>query len=229
MTMPNLWTGLLNRRDLLKIGSVGIAATLLPDGVRASPHRHASADSIILLNMMGGVTHIDSFDPKPDAPEEIRGTNGTVQTAIPGVRFGEVLPRMAALTRHFCLLRSFSHDSNDHLLSQVYMLSGRKVTMAQLMTEPNIGSIVAHLQGPRAGFPGTEDGRSRDDDQDERHERRGQSRLLQPMGEVPTVPHPRTSARGEAHEGYQQEVEYGEEQGDATDGIEEEQDPEEMA
>jgi len=61
---------------------------------------------------------------------------------------------MAASTQHFCLLRSFSHDSNDHLLSQVYMLSGRKVTMAQLMTEPNIGSIVAHMHGSRAGFPG---------------------------------------------------------------------------
>jgi hypothetical protein len=139
---------------MLKIGSLGVAGSLLPEAVHAEPSHHASAESIILLNMMGGLTHIDSFDPKPDAPEEIRGSNGTVQTALPGVRFGEVMPRMAAITQHFCLLRSFSHDSNDHLLSQVYGLSGRKVTMAQLMTEPNIGSIVAHLHGPRAGFPG---------------------------------------------------------------------------
>jgi len=148
------WISLLHRRDLLKVGSLGIAATLVPDDARADTVRRTSADSIIVLNMMGGVTHIDSFDAKPAAPEEIRGTNGTIQTAIPGVRFGEVMPRMAASTQHFCLLRSFSHDSNDHLLSQVYMLSGRKVTMAQLMTEPNIGSIVAHMHGSRAGFPG---------------------------------------------------------------------------
>lgn len=154
MDIPHAWTGLYNRRDMLKIGSLGVAASLLPESLHAEPTHHPSADSVILLNMMGGLTHIDSFDPKPDAPEEIRGSNGTVQTALPGVRFGEVMPKMAAATQHFCLLRSYSHDSNDHLLSQVYGLSGRKVTMAQLMTEPNIGSIVAHLHGPRAGFPG---------------------------------------------------------------------------
>ena len=148
------WNGLLHRRDLLKIGSLGLAATLLPEGVRATEQRPASADSVIFLWMAGGVTHIDSFDPKPDAPQEIRGPNGTVQTAIPGVRFGEVMPRLAALTRHFCTLRSYSHDSNDHFLSQAYALSGRKVPMANITTEPNIGSIVSHLHGPRAGFPG---------------------------------------------------------------------------
>ena len=53
------------------------------------------------------------------------------------------------------MVRSYSHDSDDHFFSQVYALSGRKVTtMAQLTTEPNIGSIVAKLQGGRAGFPG---------------------------------------------------------------------------
>ncbi|MSQ92975.1 MAG: DUF1501 domain-containing protein [Gemmataceae bacterium] len=154
MDFPNSWNSLLRRRDMLKIGALGLAGSLLPDTLKADATHRASADSVILLNLMGGVTHIDSFDPKPGASEEIRGSLGSVQTAIPGVRFGEVMPRMAASTQHFCLLRSFSHDSNDHLLSQVYALSGRKVTMAQLMTEPNIGSIVAHLQGPRAGFPG---------------------------------------------------------------------------
>jgi hypothetical protein len=154
MNLPESWNGLLHRRDMLKIGSLGMAATLVPDTERRHPQRHGSADSVILLNMMGGVTHIESFDPKPEAPQEIRGQNGTVQTALPGVRFGDVMPRMAAATRHFCVLRSFSHDSNDHLLSQVYGLSGRKVNMTQLMTEPNIGSIVSHLRGPRAGFPG---------------------------------------------------------------------------
>lgn len=149
-----IWQGLLNRRDMLKIGSLGVAASLLPDSLQSSEPQRASADSVILLWMAGGVTHIDSFDPKPDASEAIRGSLGTVQTNLPGVRFGEVMPRMARVTQHFCLLRSYSHDSNDHLMSQVYGLSGRKVTMAQLMTEPNIGSIVAHLHGPRAGFPG---------------------------------------------------------------------------
>ncbi len=154
MNLLDSWSGLLHRRDMLKIGSLGLAATLAPESLRAASPRRASADSVILLWMAGGVTHIESFDPKPGAPEEIRGPLDSVQTALPGVRFGEVMPRMAALTRHFCVLRSYSHDSNDHFLSQAFALSGRKVPMANILTEPNIGSIVAHLRGPRAGFPG---------------------------------------------------------------------------
>jgi hypothetical protein len=104
--------------------------------------------------MGGGVPHLDSFDPKPHAPEEIRGTLQAIQTALPSVQFGEPMPRLAELADELCVVRSFSHDSNDHLLSQVYTLSGRKVTPAQLFSEPNIGAIVNYLQGPRNGLPG---------------------------------------------------------------------------
>jgi hypothetical protein len=154
---PAAWNGFLSRRDLLRVGALGVAATALPTGFSAerpgAPSR-ATARSVIFLWMAGGVTHIDSFDPKPDAPEEIRGSLATIPTTLPGVRFSEVMPCLAAQTRHFALVRSFSHDSNDHFLSQAHVLSGRRVTMAQITTEPNIGSIVAKLHGPRGGFPG---------------------------------------------------------------------------
>ncbi|MFN5535158.1 MAG: DUF1501 domain-containing protein, partial [Planctomyces sp.] len=114
----------------------------------------ASADSVIFLWMGGGVSHIDSFDPKPQAPQEIRGTLSAISTALAGVQFTEVMPQLARIADELCLVRSFSHDSNDHLLSQVYTLSGRKVTAAQLFSEPNIGSIVSYLQGARNGLPG---------------------------------------------------------------------------
>lgn len=104
--------------------------------------------------MGGGVTHIDSFDPKPEAAEEIRGTLSPIDTALPGVHFAETLPNLAKIADELSVIRTFSHDSNDHLLSQVYTLSGRKVTKAQLFTEPNIGSIVSHLHGSRNGLPG---------------------------------------------------------------------------
>ncbi|MFN9718399.1 MAG: DUF1501 domain-containing protein [Planctomycetota bacterium] len=148
---------LLTRRDALRIGSISTAATLMPAGWASesvsSPGR-AKADSVIFLWMGGGVTHIDSFDPKPHAPEEIRGTLGTISTALPGVHFGEPMTELAQIADDLCLVRSFSHDSNDHLLSQAYTLSGKKVTMAQLYTEPNLGSVVSKLQGSRNGFPG---------------------------------------------------------------------------
>jgi hypothetical protein len=104
--------------------------------------------------MAGGVTHLDSFDPKPAAPQEIRGSLSAIPTVLPGVRFCEVMPRLAAQAHRLAVLRSYSHDSNDHFLSQAFALSGRKVPMANILTEPNIGSIVAHLHGPRGGFPG---------------------------------------------------------------------------
>jgi hypothetical protein len=154
------WNSLLQRRDMLKIGALGLAATTLSEALqsasslRSEQRNRASADSVILLWMAGGVTHLESFDPKPEAPQEIRGLNGAVQTALPGVRFCDVMPRMADSTQYFCVLRSYSHDSNDHFLSQAYALSGRKVLMSQITTEPNIGSVVSHLHGPRAGFPG---------------------------------------------------------------------------
>jgi hypothetical protein len=104
--------------------------------------------------MAGGVTHIDSFDPKPDAPEEVRGTLGTIDTRLAGVRFTECMPAMAGQAHRIALVRSYSHDSNDHFLSQAYALSGRKVLPTQIMTEPNVGSVVSYLRGPRSGLPG---------------------------------------------------------------------------
>lgn len=147
---------LLSRRDVLRVGSLSIGATLVPAewSSAAETGTAARADSVIFLWMGGGVTHIDSFDPKPHSPEEIRGTLGTISTSLPGVHFGEPMSQLARIADELCLIRSFSHDSNDHLLSQAYTLSGRKVTMAQLFSEPNLGSVVSYVHGPRNGLPG---------------------------------------------------------------------------
>ncbi|HUG92177.1 MAG TPA: DUF1501 domain-containing protein [Planctomycetaceae bacterium] len=148
------------RRDVLRVGSVSVAASALPGltlGAPDSPRptrTAARADSVIYLWMGGGVTHIDSFDPKPEAPQEIRGELTAISTVLPGVQFCETMPQLARIADRLAVVRTFSHDSNDHLLSQVYTLSGRKVGPAELFTHPNIGSIVSHLLGPRNGLPG---------------------------------------------------------------------------
>ena len=160
MPMPFFSGGPLSRRDLLWHGSVGVGASMLPGLVQAGgssgfvPSETKKAESVIFLWMGGGVTQFESFDPKPEAPEEIRGTLGAISTNVPGVQFGEVMTELSRRADDLCVVRSFSHDSNDHLLSQAYTLSGRKVTMAQLFAEPNIGSIVSYLNGPRNGLPG---------------------------------------------------------------------------
>ena len=145
---------ILSRRDLLRVGSIGVAATALP-GLRANaPARPTKAKSVIVLWMAGGVTHHESFDPKPDAPEEIRGSLGSIQTGLPGIRFCETMPSLAKQTDLFALIRTFSPATDDHLLAQSYGLSGRKVSQGQILTEPNIGAIVSKLRGSQAGFPG---------------------------------------------------------------------------
>ncbi len=158
--------GLLNRRDLLRVGSLGLAASALPAALTRSlaalevqpelsaVHARGKADAVIVLWMAGGVTHIDSFDPKPQAPQEIRGTLGDIGTSLTGVRFCETMPELAKVADRIALVRSYSHDSDDHLISQVFTLSGHRVTQSQLYSEPNIGSVVSYLCGPRRGLPG---------------------------------------------------------------------------
>src|SRR5690349_6981655 len=129
--------GLFSRRDLLRVGSLSIAATAFPSLLTAAEKQQAAegqgkAKSVIFLWMAGGVTHIDSFDPKPEAPVEVRGILGDIPTKLPGVRFSETLPQLASIADKLAVLRSFSHDSNDHLVSQVYTLSGKKVNISQL-------------------------------------------------------------------------------------------------
>jgi hypothetical protein len=147
------WKPLLSRRDCLRIGALGIAGSVLPLA-RADSPQSARAKSVIILWMAGGVTHIDSFDPKPYAPAEIRGDLKSISTSLGGVRFCETMPQMAKQAHRLALVRSFTSGNDDHFLSQAAALSGRRVTPLQITTEPNVGAIVSKLLGPRGGFPG---------------------------------------------------------------------------
>ncbi len=100
------------------------------------------------------MTQLESFAPKPNAPVEIRGELDAIDTRLPGVQFGECMPRMAEIADRFAVLRSYSHGSNDHLTSQAYTLSGRRVKRNELFDEPNLGSMVSRIFGPRQGLPG---------------------------------------------------------------------------
>lgn len=146
---------------MIQVGSLAFAGSVLPglangktDSSRKPLEPTGPVKQVLFLWMGGGVTHIDSFDPKPLAPEEIRGTLGAISTTLPGVQFGEPMRDLAQIAHELCVVRSFSHDSNDHLLSQVYTLSGRKVNQAELFKHPNIGSIFSYLYGPKNGLPG---------------------------------------------------------------------------
>ena len=72
------------------------------------------AKAVILLDLFGGPSHIDTFDPKPDAPEGIRGEFGTIATALPGVRVCEHLPQLARRLNRLAVVRSVTHKYNSH-------------------------------------------------------------------------------------------------------------------
>src|SRR5215207_3517444 len=89
----------VSRRDFLRVGAVGALGLTLPSLLKAqasTPTRSsARAKSVILVYLGGGLSHHDSFDMKPDAPEEIRGKYSPISSSVPGLMVGELLPKMA--------------------------------------------------------------------------------------------------------------------------------------
>src|SRR5262245_32067186 len=119
------------RRTALQAGSIGLLGlgTNHLEALRAAdtlgpprPERsHAKACIYIFLS--GGLTQHDSFDLKPDAPAEIRGEFQPIATSTPGISISEHLPRLAQRSRHWALVRSMTHRSNEHTISHFYMLT----------------------------------------------------------------------------------------------------------
>jgi uncharacterized protein (DUF1501 family) len=108
----------ITRRDLLRAGSVAaLAGGLLSPPARAwgtAAGKEAPAKAVILLDLFGGPSHIDTFDPKPDAPDGIRGEFGTIPTALAGVRVCEHLPLLARRLDRLAVVRSVTHKYNSH-------------------------------------------------------------------------------------------------------------------
>ncbi len=103
---------LVARRDLLKVGPLALSANvwpslLSPAQANVAPNPSAKAKSIIYLWLGGGCTHLETFDPKPEAPEGIRGTLGAIPTTLPGVFFNEACPNLARIAHDLAVVRSF--------------------------------------------------------------------------------------------------------------------------
>src|SRR5262245_48799055 len=153
----------LQRRSFLKVGTLSALGLGMPQyfGLRAAqPTRGARAQSVVLIYAMGGISHHDSFDPKPEAPPEVRGDFKTIPTRLPGIRFSEHLPRLARQADQFALLRSVEHGERCHGVSAYYMLRGYTQPDPSLdrpenqkRANPTIGSHVARLLGSPNGMP----------------------------------------------------------------------------
>jgi hypothetical protein len=142
----------LSRRDFLRVGALGAGAVGLSlADLHAMPGR---ADvNCILLFLVGGPSHIDTWDPKPGAPEEVRGPFRPIATSVPGVHLAEHFPRMARLAHRYALVRSVHHDEAPiHETGHQLMQTGRLVRGGEEF--PHYGSVLSHFRGPRAaGVP----------------------------------------------------------------------------
>ena len=110
----------ITRRDLLRAGSFaaflpGVAAFQAAKAVQTpAPQNSASAKAVILIDLFGGPSHIDTFDPKPNAPEGIRGEFGSISTALSGIRICEHLPQLARRLNQLAVIRTVTHKYNSH-------------------------------------------------------------------------------------------------------------------
>ena len=148
----------LTRRDLLHVGALSPLGLSLADWARATdrsvtapnPSGFGSARRCILLYLWGSPSQIDTLDPKPDAPAEVRGALGSIPTVLPGVRVGEVLPRIARMLDRVTVLRSLTHQSPIH--GTAFAFSAVPTTDLQLEGNvrdqrhwPFVGSVVDYL------------------------------------------------------------------------------------
>ncbi|HEY4308387.1 MAG TPA: DUF1501 domain-containing protein [Pirellulales bacterium] len=146
-----------DRRSVLKASLAGLAGLSLPGLLRARSDaattgaKLPSNKSVILLWMTGGPSHVDTWDPKPDAPREIRGPFGTIPTVLLGVRLCEHLPKQAAMLDRMTIIRSVDARFSNHEPNQV-MQTGNSEAEPRLNREghlyPAIGSLVARFRGP---------------------------------------------------------------------------------
>lgn len=151
------------RRDFLRVGALAplglsLPALLSSDAARAAePAAAASkgpkprAKSVILVYLGGGLSHHDSFDMKPEAPDEVKGKYKPIDSDVPGTRVGELLPNMSRMMGQVALVRSGSHNNDHHETATNWVLSGR--FGSAFGDYPAIGAVVAHEVGFQSALP----------------------------------------------------------------------------
>ena len=139
-----------SRRDFLRVGALAplglsLANLLSFEKAMAGAVAQSRAKSVILVYLGGGISHHDTFDPKPDAVEEIRGKYKTIPTSVTGLHVSELLPQMAKVMDKVALIRSGTHENDHHETATNWVLSGR--FGSPFGDFPAMGAVVAHETG----------------------------------------------------------------------------------
>ena len=163
---PRLCDG-LTRREWLHVGGLGLCGLSLPGLLQARETQakptgsFGRAKSCIALFLLGGPPQHETWDPKPDAPDGIRGELKPIATGVPGIHVGELMPRTARLMEKICALRAVSTDDNAHSSSGYWMLTGmpHQPTNSENSKPgapndwPSVAALVQRLRASRGGLP----------------------------------------------------------------------------
>jgi hypothetical protein len=150
-----------HRREVLRAGALSAFGLSLPqllqlqaaagnDAPQGSDSTFGAAKRVLLLYLQGAASQFETWDPKPEAPEEIRGKWGAIQTSVPGVSICEKLPRLSRLIDRLAIVRSMTHDNNNH--SNLYTLTGypaidftSETNPQDIRHHPFFGSVLDYL------------------------------------------------------------------------------------
>jgi hypothetical protein len=152
----------LSRRDLFRLGILGTAGLGIPGRSNATANttvndgkpQHATAERCIYIFLCGGPSQLEMWDPKPDAPVQIRGPFGSIATNVPGIHIGELLPKVARQADKFAILRSMQIDTTSHdqgifytLLASRQASALKKAYPPQPHDHPGLGALLHKLLG----------------------------------------------------------------------------------
>ena len=132
----------LHRREVMRAGGLAMLGLSWPDlmrlrtlqGAQVAKPGWGRAKRVLLLYLQGAASQLETWDPKPDAPAEVRGKWGATSTAVPGIQICDQLPKLAQVTDRFAIVRSMSHDYNNH--SNAYTLTGHPTVDFSSETNP---------------------------------------------------------------------------------------------
>lgn len=146
----------ITRRRMLQAGGAGLLGLSLPRVLAAEelqPAHKRKAKSVIFLFLYGGPSQLETFDLKPDAPSEMRGPFKPIACRTPGLQISETLPQLARLSDQYCVVRTLTHDFNDHSGGGHYMQTGRRWHVpvgggfnATSKDWPSLGSVVEYVE-----------------------------------------------------------------------------------
>jgi len=151
----------MKRRDCLKLGLGALLGGGFVDALRVramAGNNAAPKTSCILIWLDGGPSHFETFDPKPDAPAEIRGEFQAISTKVPGTFFSENMKRIAAISDKLTIVRSVRHNQNNHGAGNHYMMTGAPTRIpvscgAFVSFHPSMGSVASAERGAPDGLP----------------------------------------------------------------------------